>query len=81
MLLDTKVKIAHRPKDTDVVKKATESALGRYKELSGRESEVEYDGSLNDDSSGGIVGSSLAGRIKVDNTLEERMKILEEKVS
>jgi V-type H+-transporting ATPase subunit E len=81
MLLSQDIKIAHRPKDTDLVKRASDSALKRYKEMSGRETEVEYEDSLNDDSPGGIVGSAMAGRIKVDNTLGERLKILEEKVS
>lgn len=31
-------------------------------------------------SSGGIIGSMLNGRIKVDNTLDERLGILEEKM-
>ncbi len=42
---------------------------------------MEFEASLPDDSAGGVIGSTLAGRIKVDNTLGERLKILEEKVS
>jgi hypothetical protein len=45
--------------------------------MSGRESKVSFESSLADDSAGGVVGS---GRIKVDNTLGERLQILEEKV-
>ncbi|WVQ78745.1 hypothetical protein IAT38_000832 [Cryptococcus sp. DSM 104549] len=80
MLLAPTVTLAHRPKDTDLVKKAAESAQKRYKDISGRESKIEFDASLPDDSAGGVVGSSLNGRIKVDNTLAERLKILEEKM-
>jgi len=80
MLLAPGVTLAHRPKDTDLVKKATEAAQGKYKDISGRESQVEYDSSLPDDSAGGVIGSTMAGRIKVDNTLGERLKILEDKV-
>ncbi|WVR03924.1 hypothetical protein IAU60_000923 [Kwoniella sp. DSM 27419] len=79
-LLASTITIAHRPKDTDVIKKAASTAQERYKELSGRESKVEFDGSLPDDSAGGVVGSSMAGRIKVDNTLGARLTILEEKM-
>jgi hypothetical protein len=31
-------------------------------------------------SAGGIIGASLGGKIKVNNTLEERLRILEEKM-
>lgn len=81
MLLAPGVTLAHRPKDTDLVKKATESAQNKFREVSGRESKVEYEASLPDDSAGGVIGSTMGGRIKVDNTLGERLKILEEKVS
>lgn len=81
MLLAPTVLLEHRPKDADTVKKAAKKAGERYKEMSGRESKIEFDGTLNDDSAGGIIGSTMHGRIKVDNTLSERLKILEEKVS
>ena len=81
MLLSTSITLAHRPKDTDIVKKAASSAEQKYKEISGRESKVEFDASLPDDSAGGVIGSAMAGRIKVDNTLGERLNILQEKAS
>lgn len=80
MLLSSEVTISHRPKDADVVKKAAKKAGERYKQMSGRESKVSFEDSLNDDSAGGITGSTMGGRIRVDNTLQERLKILEEKV-
>nr|ODN85207.1 V-type H+-transporting ATPase subunit E [Cryptococcus depauperatus CBS 7841] len=79
-LLSSDVTLSHRPKDTELVKEASAAAQKRYKELSGRESTVSFESSLPDDGAGGVIGSSLAGRIKVDNTLEERLKILEEKM-
>lgn len=80
MLLSQNVTLAHRPKDKDVVKSAAKKAEGRYKDISGRETKIEFEDSLNDDSAGGVVGSTMQGRIKVDNTLGERLKLLEEKV-
>ena len=59
---------------------AATAAGSRYKEMSGRESEIDFEDTLPDDSAGGVIGSTMAGRIKVDNTLGERLKILEEKV-
>jgi V-type H+-transporting ATPase subunit E len=75
------VTLNHRPKDAETVKKAAKTAQDKYKEISGRESKIEFAAELNDDSAGGVVGSSLNGRIRVNNTLEERLHILEEKVS
>lgn len=72
--------IAHRPKDKDAVKKASEDALKEYKEIAGRTSTLSFADSLPDDSAGGIIGSTMAERIKVDNTLHARLEILEEKV-
>ena len=73
--------LSHRPKDADVVKKAASAAQKRYKDMSGRESKVSFEAKLSDESAGGIVGSTMGGRIRVDDTLEERLKILQEKVS
>jgi hypothetical protein len=74
------VSIAHRPKDADLVKKSTEEAKKQYKEISGLESEVSFEDSLADDSAGGVIGSAMGDRIKVDNTLSARLRILEEKM-
>ena len=81
LLLAADVTLAHRPKDGEVIKSAASSAQKRYQEMSGRQTKVSFDGSLSDDSAGGIIGSTMSGRIKVNNTLEERLRILEEKVS
>ncbi|RSH94583.1 V-ATPase V1 sector subunit E [Saitozyma podzolica] len=80
LLLAPEVTLSHRPKDSDLVKKAASAAQKRYKDMSGRESKVSFESSLADDSAGGVVGSTMAGRIKVDNTLGERLQILEEKM-
>ncbi|KAK1927422.1 vacuolar ATP synthase subunit E [Papiliotrema laurentii] len=80
LLLAPEVKLEHRPKDANAVKKAAKKAEDRYKEMSGRETKIDFEATLNDDSAGGVIGSTMQGRIKVDNTLGERLKILEEKM-
>lgn len=72
--------IVHRPKDEALVKSASDAALKQYKEMSGRESTIVFAADLADDSAGGVIGSAMVGRIKVDNTLSARLKILEEKM-
>jgi V-type H+-transporting ATPase subunit E len=80
MLMSPTLTLEHRPKDKDLIKKSIETAKKEYKEISGRDVEVDTDASLPDDSAGGVVGSTMNGKIKVDNTLDERLKILQEKV-
>lgn len=81
MLMNPEVTITHQPSASSIIEKAGESALSQFKDISGRESKLSYKGELADEAAGGIVGSIMNGRIKVDNTLDERLKILEEKVS
>lgn len=80
MLIAPDVTLAHRPKDEELVKKAAEAANKEYKDMAGRESTFSFDPSLPDDSAGGIIGSTMNGRIKIDNTLSARLRILEEKM-
>ncbi|AFR92691.1 V-type H+-transporting ATPase subunit E [Cryptococcus neoformans] len=79
-LLSADITLSHRPKDTELVEKSAQEAQKRYKDIAGRESNISFDPSLSDDSPGGVIGTSMGGRIKVDNTLEERLRILEEKM-
>lgn len=79
-LLSENVTLTHRKKDSKIINKSAKSAAEKYKEMTGRSVSYELESGLNDDEAGGIIGSSMGGRIKVDNTLVERLKILEEKV-
>ena len=79
-LLSENVTLTHRKKDAKIINKSSKSAAEKYKEMTGRTVSVELESGLNDDEAGGIIGSSMGGRIKVDNTLVERLKILEDKV-
>lgn len=79
-LLSENVTLTHRKKDSKIINKSSKSAAEKYKEMTGRTVSVELESGLNDDEAGGVIGSSMGGRIKVDNTLVERLKILEEKV-
>lgn len=62
------------------MQKASKNAVTKYKEMSGRSVEVKLEEGLNDDEAGGVIGSSMGGKIKINNTLDERLKLLEDKV-
>ena len=81
MLMASEVTIDHQKAAKEYINTAGDAALKRYKEISGRECKLDFQTEVSDESSGGIIGSVMNRRIKVDNTLDERLKILEEKVS
>jgi len=78
-LLEPKVQVKIRKADGDVVKKAIESAKKEFKDKTGKNVEVVVDEKdpLPDDSAGGVMVLSGNGKIEFNNTLEERLKLLE----
>ncbi|KAH9475952.1 V-type proton ATPase subunit E [Psilocybe cubensis] len=80
-ILEPNVTIYSRESDVDTVKQAAENAAKAYKEISGRNIAYEVEGSIADDSSqGGVKLVSGTGRITLDNTMEERLRLLEDKM-
>ncbi|KAH9837488.1 V-type proton ATPase subunit E, partial [Teratosphaeria destructans] len=79
-LNERKVGLRVRKKDEEVVKKAVEEARKEYREkMGGREVEVVVDEKerLPEGSAGGVVILNGNGKIDINNTFEERLKILE----
>ncbi|KAF9472458.1 ATPase V1/A1 complex subunit E [Pholiota conissans] len=80
-ILEPKVTIYSRKSDADIVKQAAQSATRSYKEISGRDVDVDIQPTIADDSSqGGVKLVSGTGRISLDNTMEERLRLLEDKM-
>ncbi|OAX78291.1 hypothetical protein ACJ72_07403 [Emergomyces africanus] len=78
-LNEKKVEVRARKKDYDVVKKAIEEAKGEFKEKLGREVAIDLLESdpLPEESAGGVFIVGTAGKIDINNTLEERLRLLE----
>ncbi|KAF5381538.1 hypothetical protein D9615_005484 [Tricholomella constricta] len=79
-LLEPSVTIHARQREMDVVKQASENARKSYKEISGRDVEFVVEGTLSDNSAGGVKLISGTRRITVDNTLDERLRLLEDRM-
>jgi len=81
-LMEPEVVIACRAADKDKVAKAIDGAAQIYEAEVGSEIKATIDTTnpLPASSSGGVVLSAQAGKIKVDNTLEARLAILEEQM-
>lgn len=81
LILSPEVTIFYRQKDAALAKNAAEAASKEYESLSGREVTVslseEY---LSEDSAGGVKLVGAGNRISVNNTIDERLGLLEDKM-
>ncbi|KIL62795.1 hypothetical protein M378DRAFT_80583 [Amanita muscaria Koide BX008] len=76
-LLEPDVIVATRQQDVHVAQAAAENAKIAYKEISGRDVQIRVHGSLSDEIAGGVKLSNASQRTKLDNTLDERLRLLE----
>ncbi|KAK3215234.1 hypothetical protein GRF29_19g2654590 [Pseudopithomyces chartarum] len=78
-LSEDKLQVKARKADYDVVKKAIEDAQTEYKSKVNKDVTITIDESdpLPEGSTGGVTISGTGGRIDINNTFDERLKILE----
>ncbi|KAF1949210.1 ATPase, V1/A1 complex, subunit E [Byssothecium circinans] len=76
---EEELEVKARKADYEIVKKAAEEAQSEYKKKVGKDVTVTIDESdpLPQESAGGVTISGTNGRIDINNTLEERLKLLE----
>ncbi|KAK7689393.1 hypothetical protein QCA50_007185 [Cerrena zonata] len=79
-LLEPEAILRAREKDADAVAKAAEGAARQYHELSGRHAKTEVEASLSNELAGGVVLIGANNRITIDNTLDERLRLLEDRM-
>ncbi|PCH37099.1 vacuolar H+ ATPase E1 [Wolfiporia cocos MD-104 SS10] len=79
-LLESEVTVHAREVDVEIVERAVEGAKSQYTEVSGREVNVSVQGSLSNDIAGGVKLVSGNQRITLDNTLDERLRLLEDRM-
>lgn len=81
LLLELKMTLKVREEDVELAKECAVEAVKFYEEKLGRQTEVdvslEY---LSKDLAGGVVIVNSTGKIEIDNTLEERLKLLSEEL-
>ncbi|KAF2116644.1 ATPase, V1/A1 complex, subunit E [Lophiotrema nucula] len=78
-LNESKLQVKARKADSDLVKKAIEEVQSEYKSKVDKDVSIALDDSdpLPEGSAGGVIIVGTGGRIDINNTLEERLKILE----
>ncbi|KAG9082589.1 V-ATPase V1 sector subunit E [Ceratobasidium sp. UAMH 11750] len=79
-LLEPSATVLAREKDVGLVQKAVQAAQAQYTEISGREIQVGVEGSLPETGAGGVKLISGSKRITLDNTLDERLRLLEDRM-
>ncbi|KAJ3542228.1 hypothetical protein NM688_g5996 [Phlebia brevispora] len=79
-LLEPEVIIQSRQKDVPIAQKATDNAIKQYAEISGRNVKATVYGELSNDLAGGVTLISGNLRITLDNTLDERLRLLEDRM-
>ncbi|CAM9023645.1 unnamed protein product [Wickerhamomyces anomalus] len=79
-LLEKSVTVKVRKSDVEIAKEAIEEAAKNFEEKAKFPVEVSVDEEnyLNDDIAGGVILVNGTGKIELDNTLEERLKLLSE---
>jgi len=79
-LLEPHVTVKARHRDAEIARLAAQHARDAYKEVSGRDVEIRVEGSLSDDGAGGVQMDGAVRRIMLDNTLDERLRLLEDRM-
>ncbi|ODQ56823.1 hypothetical protein WICANDRAFT_86262 [Wickerhamomyces anomalus NRRL Y-366-8] len=79
-LLEKSVTVKVRKSDVEIAKEAIQEAAKNFEEKAKFPVEVNVDEEnyLNDDIAGGVILVNGTGKIELDNTLEERLKLLSE---
>ena len=79
-LMEHQVVLQIRPKDEQVVQGVVDAAKQEYKDLSGRDVDIQTQTSVQDSSAGGVKAHAFGGRIAIDNTIEARLALLEHRM-
>jgi len=79
-ILDAEVNIHVREVDATAAKQAADAASKQYTEISGRQVKYELITSLSPDLAGGVRLVNGNNRITLDNTLDERLRLLEDRM-
>lgn len=78
-LLEDTVVVRVAKRDQKLAESLIDDVIREYKELANRDLTIKVsDAFLSDDTVGGVVVTSEDGKIEVNNTLEERLKLLSE---
>lgn len=79
-LMETKVTVTVKSNDVQMAQDAAKEAEKAFKEKSGRDTSVTVQEGLGKESVGGLILAGYGGKITINNTLEERLRLLEDRM-
>jgi V-type H+-transporting ATPase subunit E len=79
-LMEDQVTVTARSTDVQIVQQAAQAAERSYTDKSGRKTKVTVQEGLSEKSHGGVLLSGHHGRININQTLDERLRLLEDKM-
>ncbi|KAL8292595.1 hypothetical protein RQP46_001207 [Phenoliferia psychrophenolica] len=79
-LMEKDITLSGRKKDSKLLKKAADAAAKEFEATVGFAVQIDINEELAAGSAGGIIISGYSNRIVVNNTLDERLRLLEEKM-
>ncbi|PWY97231.1 ATPase, V1/A1 complex, subunit E [Testicularia cyperi] len=79
-LMESKVTVTVKSGDVQLAQDAAKEAEKAFKDKSGKETSVSVQEGLGKDSAGGVVLAGHSGKIVVNNTLDERLRLLEDRM-
>ncbi|EDP43047.1 hypothetical protein MGL_2643 [Malassezia globosa CBS 7966] len=80
ILHENAVEVEARSGDVQTIQGLLDDAIKQYKDTTGRDTRVHVSDGLSKDCAGGFVMTAKNGKIRLDNTLEQRLKLLEEQM-
>ncbi|SJX64203.1 probable Vacuolar ATP synthase subunit E [Sporisorium reilianum f. sp. reilianum] len=79
-LMEPKVTVTVKSSDVQLAQDAAKQAEKDFKEKSGKSTSITVQEGLNKDSAGGVVLAGHGGKITINNTLDERLRLLEDRM-
>ncbi|GAA5899781.1 H(+)-transporting V1 sector ATPase subunit E [Sporobolomyces salmoneus] len=79
-MMEKDIQVSGRPKDQSLLKKAADEAASEFEDKIGFKVKIEVNEELGDKSNGGVLLKGYGTRIVVNNTLDERLRLLEERM-
>ncbi|KAK4701041.1 V-type H+-transporting ATPase subunit E, partial [Phenoliferia sp. Uapishka_3] len=79
-MMEKDITVSGRAKDSKLLKKASDAAAKEFEEGSGYAVNIEIKEDLAAGSAGGVIITGYNNRITVNNTLDERLRLVEERV-
>ncbi|GAA6017531.1 hypothetical protein JCM11491_006856 [Sporobolomyces phaffii] len=79
-MMEKDIQVSGRPKDQSLLEQAAKDAASEFEEKAGFKVKIEVNDELGDKSNGGVLLKGYGTRIVVNNTLDERLRLLEERM-